>query len=100
MFSNGNISPHSTLHILSYNFNSNPPLASKVESSKVLNDTNLHLVSSLVVESNAFASFPFEGLIFRFSNPFGNPLFSRSSFESLINHHPNSLVNVQFLLLV
>lgn len=94
--SHGNVSPQSTLDLLSDGFNSNPSSASKAETSEVLNDINLHLASSAGAESSPSAIWPSEGLSSGFSNPFGIPLVSTNLFESPTNHHPNSSVRAQF----
>lgn len=94
--SHGNVSPQSTLDLLSDGFNSNPSSASKAETSEVLNDINLHLASSAGAESSPSAIWPSEGLSSGFSNPFGIPLVSTNLFESPTNHHPNSSVKAQF----
>lgn len=94
--SHGNVSPQSTLDLLSDGFNSNPPSASKVESSEGLNDTSLHLASSPAAESNPSAIWPSEGLSSGFSDPFGIPFVTSNSFESRTDQHPNSSVKAQF----
>lgn len=91
----GNVSPQSTLDLLSDGFSSNPPSASKVESSEGLKYTNLHLTSSPIAESNPSAIWSSEGLSSDFNNPFGIPFVSSNSFDSLANHHPNSSVKGQ-----
>lgn len=93
--SQDNVSPQSTLDLLSDGFSSNPSSASKVGSSEVLNDINVQLASSPGAESSPSGIWPSEGLSSGFSNPFGIPLVSTNSFESPTNHHPNSSVKAQ-----